>query len=168
MIPVLGFLYSAKAQTDTNPPCPCCTEDHKAFDFWVGDWVVFDTIGNQIGENLILKLESDCILQENWKSAGGFTGSSYNYYNRNTDKWNQLWIDNSGGSLNLSGQAVKDKMVMSSKPTMRPDSTLIVNQIEWQLNKDGSVTQTWNTLDPNGKLLSNLFVGIYKKRPAKE
>ena len=37
-------------------PCACCTENHKAFDFWVGDWIVFDTSGNKIGENRVEKI----------------------------------------------------------------------------------------------------------------
>ena len=36
--------------------CPCCTDNHSTFDFWVGDWVVYNTLNNVIGENKIVKL----------------------------------------------------------------------------------------------------------------
>jgi len=51
MKPILVFLLSIVltgsliAQTD----CACCTETHKQFDFWLGDWIVLDTLGNEVG-----------------------------------------------------------------------------------------------------------------------
>ena len=98
-------LFCCNLVYSQTTPCACCTEKHQQFDFWVGEWVVFDTTGTKVGENTIEKLENDCILSEYWRGASGSTGRSYNYYNALDDTWNQTWIDNNGGSLVLKGKA---------------------------------------------------------------
>jgi len=155
------FSNSLNAQTED---CPCCTENHKGFDFWVGDWFVFDTLNNQIGENLILKLEDNCVVQENWKGLKGTTGSSYNYFNLQDSTWNQLWVDNKGSHLILKGKAEENKMILESEVIQGDEIEFYKNQIVWILNEDGSVTQTWNMIDFEGKFLITLFKGLYIKK----
>ena len=36
-----------------NDPCSCCTENHTAFDFWIGDWTVTNTDGKTITQKPI-------------------------------------------------------------------------------------------------------------------
>ena len=38
-------------------PQPCSTAEHRQFDFWVGDWVVHNPQGQQVGTNRIEKIE---------------------------------------------------------------------------------------------------------------
>lgn len=152
------------SQDETPPPCPCCTEDHKAFDFWEGDWVVFDTAGTQVGENLIVKLQNNCILQENWKGGSGLTGSSYNYFNRTDSTWNQVWIDANGGNLVLKGKSELNKMTLRSELLKGQRVPLYRNQVTWTKNEDGSVLQLWLILDENEKVLQEAFRGIYRKK----
>jgi len=45
----------------TQEDCPCCTEYHQQFDFWVGEWNVYNVEGIQVGENQILKLEDGTV-----------------------------------------------------------------------------------------------------------
>jgi hypothetical protein len=47
------LVASLQAQND----CPCCTDEHRQFDFWIGDRIVRDSLGNLLGENSILKRE---------------------------------------------------------------------------------------------------------------
>ena len=95
--------------------CPCCTTQHQLFDFWVGDWMVYDTTGNKVGENTIVKQEDNCLLSEHWRGAGGSTGRSYNYYDPSDSTWNQLWLDNSGTILKLKGSAGTNTMSRKSE-----------------------------------------------------
>jgi len=145
-------------------PCACCTESHSQFDFWVGDWTVYDTAGNIVGENLVVKLEDNCIVNEHWKGAQGGTGSSYNYFNTVDSTWNQLWIDNSGSNLVLKGTAEADKMILKSELIPGKKVDWYWNRITWTNNPDSTVTQLWEILDKNDKLLTIAFEGIYKKK----
>jgi len=144
--------------------CACCTDNHTSFDFWVGDWIVFDTSGNKIGENRIEKLEGNCLINEHWTGLKGSTGCSYNYYEPSDSTWNQLWVDNQGSNLILKSRAESNKMILKSKFQKSPNGNLYTNRITWTLNTDGSVTQRWDIADENDQLLSVAFIGIYRKK----
>lgn len=146
-----------------NVECACCTAEHGKFDFWVGDWEVFNESGEKIGENLIEKLEDNCILNENWKGENGSSGKSYNYYDSTDDTWNQLWLSNTGNILKLKGKAQLNKMVLKSK-LIQGEKGSYYNQITWNKNSDGSVTQLWEIYDPQENLLNTAFEGTYRKK----
>ncbi len=159
LITLALFLCALLGQAQTE--CNCCTPNHQQFDFWVGDWDVYDTSGKKVGENKIEKLESECIVSENWKGATGGSGRSYNYYNAADSTWNQVWISNSGNNLVLKGRAAPNKMILKSE-LIESKKGNYYNQITWTKNEDGSVTQLWEVLNNNGESLSVAFEGIYK------
>jgi len=144
--------------------CACCTKHHQQFDFWVGEWNVYNKAGKKVGENSITKLEDNCILNEHWRSVSGSTGSSYNYFNKSDSTWNQVWIDNKGGNLVLKGKASPQKMVLSSDWQKGKKVAWYKNRITWTKNKDGSVTQLWELVDKKGEVLSVAFKGVYKRK----
>lgn len=160
---VIAFIFSfsyASAQSD----CACCTDFHKQFDFWVGEWNVYDTLGNKVGENSIVKLENGCILNEHWVGAQGGTGSSYNYFNKSDSTWNQLWIDSQGNNLELKGHAKSNQMILSSELVPGQKVDFYRNRITWTKNEDESVTQLWEILDVEDNVLAVAFKGLYKRK----
>lgn len=144
--------------------CNCCTEVRQQFDFWVGEWNVYDTLDNQIGENNIEKLVSDCVLSENWRGASGGVGRSFSYFNPSDSTWNQLWIDGSGSNLVLKGESVNGRMILQSDLLQGQRIDWYRNRISWVPNSDGTVTQLWEILNKEGKVISQAFKGIYKKK----
>ena len=160
VIVLLFSFFNAGAQSD----CACCTDDHKQFDFWVGEWNVYDTAGNKVGENAIVKLEKGCIINEHWKSARGGSGRSYNYFDPSDSTWNQLWIDSQGNNLKLKGHAKTNEMILSSELVPGQKIDFYRNRITWTQHEDESVTQLWEILDKNDKVLSVAFKGIYKRK----
>lgn len=102
-----------------------------------------------------------CILKENWTNAKpGFTGTSYNFYNKQTKQWEQLWIDNSGNHLKLKGITVDNTMVLASEPFEREDGKKYVNRITWTPNKDGTLWQFCEVLQ-EGMVVNTVFNGIH-------
>ena len=154
--------YTSYFQQTENNTCPCCTEAHQAFDFWVGEWTVYDTSGKIVGTNSIQKEYDNCVLREQWKSSKTNRGTSYNYYNLTDKTWNQVWVDNSGFSLALKGNYVNNMMVLKSE-LLDGNQGKYYNQITWQKNDDTSVTQTWTIFNDNGEKMKEVFKGIYKK-----
>ena len=127
----------------TASSCNCCTDIHSQFDFWVGEWTVTQN-GKLAGSNSIIKVQNNCVLQENWTSATpGYTGTSYNFYNATTQQWEQIWIDSSGQSLHLAGSRNGNAMVLKSKPKPNAKNQMSYNQITWTKNDDGTVRQLW-------------------------
>ncbi len=85
-------------------PCKYSTESRQ-FDFWVGDWdVVNSSDGNPVGSSHIAQELGDCVIWENWTSAGlPYAGKSYNAYNTTLKRWEQFWVDNSQGMIFFYG-----------------------------------------------------------------
>jgi len=83
---------------------PCMySAEARQFDFWVGDWDVFNIAGQKVGINSIQFFSNGCGLMENWTSALGGDGKSINFYDAGTQKWYQSWIGSGGGALLYSG-----------------------------------------------------------------
>lgn len=143
---------------------PCSGEKYQQFDFWEGNWNVYDVNGKLIGTNKLVKMQNNCVMQENWESkTSNNKGTSYNYYNKVDDTWNQVWVDNSGFSLVLKGKLVNGKMVLESD-LIQSKKENYYNRVTWTKNDDNSVTQVWECLDKNHKVISEVFKGIYKRK----
>lgn len=144
--------------------CPCCSEEYRQFDFWVGDWVVYAK-GKMAGFNKITKIENGCILRENWKSVETFfTGTSYNFYDKIDKKWKQVWIDNQGAVLELEGEFKDNKMVLESEEVTDENGNRVINRISWNLNDDGTVRQLWEQSGDGGLTYTTSFDGLYRRR----
>ena len=133
------------------------------FDFWLGAWDVYkygtDTL---VGLSSIETLVDSMVLYENYESLGyPYHGKSLNKYNPFTGKWEQFWVDNSGITLKISGNASENKMVMGNTPD-EPGSRGH-NRITWTDLGDGTVRQTWEN-SPDGKEWSVVFDGHYRPR----
>ncbi|WP_188370998.1 hypothetical protein [Muriicola marianensis] len=161
---LLGLMFSAFLSTAQEDNCACCTDDHKAFDFWLGTWEVTLPNGNKAGQNLIEKIQGGCVLRENWTGANGnFTGTSYNFYNPGTGLWEQLWLDVAGTILKLKGQRTGDQMIMESEETINEDKSVSTQRITWTLQEDGKVRQVWEVLK-DGVSAQVLFDGLYSRK----
>ena len=158
------ILIGTTAFAQTSPQCACCNEKAKEFHFWTGNWEVFDQTGKLVGTNRIVLMEGNCVMQENWAATGGmYTGTSYNFYNTSTGKWQQLWLDNQGGSLQLEGIWSGSAMVLKSKEGKNQNGQMQTDRITWTPNPDGSVRQFWETSMDGERTWTPAFDGLYKK-----
>lgn len=147
---LLLVCFSSNANAQNN--CKCCDEEYRQFDFWAGNWKTYDPAGKLVGTNMIDLIQDSCILRENWKSAiSKYTGTSYNFYDKNSKTWTQTWVDNQGGSLIMKGNFSNNKMILRSEPVINEDGSSVINKITWTDNNDGSVRQLWETKTDNGE-----------------
>ena len=165
---ILSFIFFVLNVDGQESPqkeaCPCCTPEYRQFDFWLGDWETI-TDGKLAGTNKIILLQDSCIIQENWSSAkGNYTGTSYNFYNKNLRKWQQVWVDNQGGNLNLTGKKVDNQMILESEMMSGPKGEKIINRITWTDNSDDTVRQNWEISNDNGKTWMSIFDGQYQRK----
>jgi len=79
---------------------PCEHDDrYRQLDFWIGKW---DARGVNAppsappSSSVITKIHSGCVILETWRSPG-YSGQSFNIYDRVRDRWHQTWIDSTGG-----------------------------------------------------------------------
>lgn len=158
---MINLPFQTPQQPRQAPPT-CEAADHRQFDFWIGTWNV--TVGGkQAGTNRIEVGHGGCVLVEHWSGAGGGTGTSLNFYNRQSNLWHQTWISSTGGALFLSGGLKDGAMVMQSAPVQTPAGTTLINRITWSPLANGDVRQYWETSTDAGKTWTSAFDGLYKK-----
>ncbi|MDZ7650328.1 MAG: hypothetical protein U5K54_26085 [Cytophagales bacterium] len=121
---------------------PCKYDDrHRAFDFWVGEWSVFDhQQGFQVGTSKIEKLVGDCVIYENWADSQS-QGKSFNYYDPSINKWRQNWVSQNGGVIWYVGE-IKDGKMEYEGERIRPNGNIIKTRVTLAPQPDGSVRQT--------------------------
>lgn len=147
--------------TSDQPGPPCQGDEYRQFDFWVGAWDVFDEEGAQQGTNRIAPILDGCALQENWVGVTGSVGHSFNTFDRQTGRWHQTWIDNSGLLLLLNGEYDGTSMVLSGAGKNR-DGRPVTHRITWTPLDDGRVRQHWQ-VQPEGEDWKDVFVGLYTR-----
>lgn len=154
----------ADAQTPPAAPPPRCEEAvYRQFDFWIGEWDVFNAAGAKVGSSSVTREEAGCLLVERWTSARGNNGQSYNFYDAATRKWRQVWVSPTeltdySGALNAQGQMVLEGVSQQARgSTQRSLGT-------WTRNADGSVTQNFKSWDEPSRAWTEAFTGIYRRR----
>jgi len=140
----------------------CSDDKAHEFDFWIGEWDVFAN-GALAGTNSIQPILDGCVLQETWHGSQGSSGSSLNFHNPKTGKWQQFWVWRAGTTLDLSGGFKDGKMVLEGEGEDR-DGKKLRNRITWYNNEDGTVRQHWQQSRDKGKTWQTSFDGLYKKK----
>ncbi|MCA1816689.1 MAG: hypothetical protein LC746_09835 [Acidobacteria bacterium] len=144
------------------PPAACASAEFRAFDFWIGTWKVTDAKGNEIGASEITRVSNGCAVREQWSTPRGGNGTSLNFYEKQTGKWNQLWVGGGGQILRLAGGLEGKAMVLSGESAGA--SGALLNRITWTPLADGRVEQKWDTSADGGKTWQTSFVGYYARR----
>lgn len=166
----LALAGSANAQAPVPTPPPACdTAEHRAFDFWVGEWLVSraDT-GAKVAESRIEKLYAGCAIRENWMPTGGTGGGSLNVYDPHARVWRQSWADSSGAWVDFSGGVVDKAVVLNGfwRNYLAPGKDALI-RMTYRKRDDGSVTQTGEQSTDFGKSWSIAFLFIYRPKTGK-
>lgn len=150
---------------------PCDRPECRQFDFWIGEWEVFNPAGQKVGESSIQLILNDCVIFENYSTRpfGPYEGKSFNIYDNRVKKWRQTWVDITGNQLELVGE-FKDGVMDLRGETPAPggSSGTVLNVVTWKKLPDGTVNQVWNQSTDGGKTWAKAFDGIYKPKPEKK
>lgn len=143
-------------------PTGCPGGEHRQFDFWVGTWEV--TVGSNVaGRNVITNEEQGCLIHEHWTGARGGTGQSFNFYDAAGKLWHQVWVDNSGTYLHLTGSYANAEMRLTGTAP-GPDGKPSPQRLTFFKNADGTVRQLWEISADGGTTWTVAFDGLYRKQ----
>jgi hypothetical protein len=146
---------------------PCAAEEHRQFDFWLGDWEVRDPDGKLVGHNRITRLWQGCALREEWEGASGHRGTSLNAWSAERGTWHQTWVDSSGLVLLLDGGLHAGVMVLEGMaPAMDdPARPMARHRVSWsRIDGDPArVRQHWEISTDDGSSWRTLFDGRYSR-----
>ena len=74
-------------------PLPCSAPAYREFDFWLGDWDVFEIGGStREARATITRVQNDCGLREQYEGADGSSGESLSMYDPSKTEWQQTWF----------------------------------------------------------------------------
>ena len=145
---------SAKAYPCEN------NEAFRAFDFWVGDWVVHVASGAQAGTNTIRRAERGCVLIENWTNAAGGTGMSINYLDGATGEWVQVWNAEGGSQIHIRGGMTEEGMRLVGQIHNVATNTTAPFRGLWTPLEDGRVRQYFEQSTDGGETWTPWFEGF--------
>lgn len=155
------FRAAVKQIRASRYPCEADPRHH-AFDFWVGEWDVYQN-QQYAGSNRIERILGDCLIFEQWDSASGLRGKSFNYYDPGEDHWRQIWVSDAGTIIEYSGEA-RDGGIYLTAETRVPDTEQVTfHRLEFTKNADGSVRQVWMTSSDQQEW-STVWDGHYVRR----
>ncbi|HYD53669.1 MAG TPA: hypothetical protein VEA99_13625 [Gemmatimonadaceae bacterium] len=146
------------AQAAQAPRPSCQAAEHRAFDFWIGEWRVTNPRGAVAGQSSITAILDGCAIREEWRGAGGSNGTSLNFYDRARGAWTQTWIDNTGQPLRLVGGVRAGRMVLEA------GSGADLQRITWTPIVRDSVRQRWERSTDGGRSWTVAFDGLYVRR----
>ena len=119
----IGFINMLFAQKpcETNPK-------YTEFDFWIGDWTVYNQQHTIAGYSKISKILENCVILEEWTSATTlkngmyYSGKSYNTFDINSGEWQQCWVDNVGGSTEFLHGKYENKALVFTTDSFKKDT----------------------------------------------
>jgi len=158
---LLSILFLISAVAYTQSPA-CNSENHKAFDFWIGEWKVTNPDGSLAGHNSIRKIHGGCVIEENWTGAGISRGSSFNHYDPTLNKWKQKWVDNSGANIEFIGEINNDALITFAETIHPKSKARIYNKMTISKIDDNNVSQVWEQSEDQENW-NEVFKGHYSR-----
>ena len=86
-------------------PKACAAPEFRQFDFWVGNWDVFErtNAARRVARARVSLILDGCVLLEEYQGADGHRGKSFSLYDKTTKSWRQIWVTNRGEVLDIRG-----------------------------------------------------------------
>ncbi len=147
-------------------PCVYAPENRQ-FDFWLGEWnvVVSGTDAPQVGTSKIESILNQCVVLENWTSARPpYAGKSFNIYNTNLKRWEQYWVDNTGGNIFFHGNLQNGVMDYWTDDITQADGKLLRRHLQFFKLDADTVRQFSQGSNDRGKTWSPEYDFTYHRK----
>jgi tetratricopeptide (TPR) repeat protein len=140
---------------------PCRhTAEFRQFDFWLGEWDV-EQGGQKIARSSIQLILDECVVFENYE-APGYSGKSLNTWDAGEKRWEQHYMDTTGGSRAFVGGMAGERMVMTTE--FDRNGTHVATRMTYSKEGPDRVRQFIETSLDGGKTWSAGFDGMYVRR----
>ena len=115
----------------------CAAPSYRQFDFWLGDWDVFDGHSQaKVARVHVTRTLDDCVLLEEYRGSDGHEGQSFSIYDGPRAVWHQTWVTNRGQLLVIEGNLRAGAMELSGSERLA-DGTVRLVRGSWQPSHDG-------------------------------
>lgn len=146
MFRVLAVIAALTSAAYAQTPYACTSPEHRAFDFWIGEWDVYVTGTERLaGRSSVRSEDAGCVVTEHWQGPG-FSGRSLNSYDRFAGSWSQFWTDSGGEVTRFVGGPFEGGMRLTDPANVSAQSsTPYQARMTFTPNADGSVRQHGET-----------------------
>ncbi len=109
---LVGRVFAA----EPAPSARCVAPAYHQFDFWAGNWDVFD-VGSSIpvAHARIDAILDGCVLREDYQATDGHKGQSFTIYDAARKVWHQSWVTNRGELLEIEGKIKNGEIMLSGE-----------------------------------------------------
>ena len=140
---------------------PCATPEHRQFDFWIGDWDVYDAGDAQPSMRIkVEKILDGCALRETYQDVNGMLGESINFYDAGRKLWHQTWATNRGQVLLLDGKLESGSMAF--RATEQTAQGPVLWRAVW-IPQGEEVRETAETSTDGGKSWKQKFDIVFRR-----
>jgi hypothetical protein len=147
-----------------SAPTPACAaRESRQFDFWLGEWDVFDAGGKQASAWVeITPMLDGCAIRETYRDAGGQLGESLSAWDAARRRWHQTWMTNRGAVLRIDGEFADGVMTLSGE---KPDGHggTVALRATWRA-VGAEVHHRAETSADGGKTWSTWFDLVFRRR----
>jgi ketosteroid isomerase-like protein len=165
---LVGLRPSAGDAAQASPlakPAPCAALEFHQFDFWAGDWDVFevDNPATQVARVKVDRILDGCVLREDYQDTSGHEGQSFSIYDAGLKQWHQSWVTNRGQLLLLNGGLHGDEVVLGATEHMADGKSKLIRGTWKSVN--GGVRETALTSLDDGKTWKPWFDLRFRPHP---
>jgi hypothetical protein len=119
--------FDAFGPTPDGQSTGCKAAPYHQFDFWLGNWDVYNGQNKLAGTNVVRSRLGGCVVEENWTGGTLGRGRSLNFYDAATRTWSEMWVSSGGcptGVIMYEGTFVDGSMMMRGRRE-RPEGFVI-------------------------------------------
>lgn len=153
---------SAHAQQQA---APCDGPETHQLDFWIGEWqLAYSEKGKPAAShNRITKILDGCVILEEFDGAPGspLQGRSVSMYDRQSGRWKQTWVDNSGAYLDFTGGLEDGRMVFARQA--QREGKHFLQRMVFDDVKPASLRWLWQRSDDDGRTWKTLWEIAYQR-----
>ena len=146
---------------------PCSSPEHRQFDFWLGNWQLFENDNaNSTARVRVDSVLDGCVLREHYEDDAGTLGESFTIFDSGRKKWHQTWVTNHGRLLTIEGGPQGRSMVLSGAYYREGGKEVLVRGIWTPVA--GGVRESATTSDDAGKTWKPWFDISFRPRKPSE
>jgi hypothetical protein len=166
VLTALALLAAASPGAAATAPksAVCEAAEYRQFDFWLGDWDVFDydDTTKVIAHAKVERIVEGCAIHELYVQNDGLIGDSILSFDAVRQVWQQTWVTNRGSLMVIAGR-FKDGAVTLEGPTHQRDGSTALQRITWRTEGSG-VRESASISKDGGKTWAPAFDVLFRKR----
>lgn len=154
-----GLTAGRVAPVESPKSGSCVAPAYRQFDFWAGDWNVFD-VGSpiKVAHARVDLILDGCVLREDYQGTDGHKGQSFTIYDAARRVWHQSWVTNRGELLVIEGKIEAGEMSLGGEDHAK--GALIRGT--WKPD-NGNVRETAVTSTDDGKTWKPWFDLVFRR-----